>query len=96
MLNFPQADPPPPTPESTQNADNDMESFARQLTSMADALEQLPSHIRRMADQIRSDPPQPPAPLTDQLRNAATIFSRLGTAATTIGNVQSEFIFYEN
>jgi len=75
--------------EATHNAtESDMESFARQLSGMADALEHLPSHIRRLADQVRSDPASPAVPLNDTLRNAATVFSRLGTAATTIANVQ--------
>ena len=58
---------------------------------MADSLEQLPFHFRRLADQIGSDPADPSLALSNQLRNTLTTLSRLGTAASTFGNTTGYF-----
>ena len=47
--------------EATHNAtESDMESFARQLSGMADALEQLPSHIRPRLTPMSQNKTHPP------------------------------------
>jgi len=77
-----------PVSQTPPQDETDMASLARQLTTIAGAVECLPDYLRQLAEQVRQDPEVAPPTLTSSLHQLTTITQRLGALSSTIGNLQ--------